>query len=294
MKYKVLWVPLGILAVVVLLCIVLVRQQTSPLVTVTQWVNDKFEGFQSSPTTSPTCPSATRDTVGAILTPAYSFYTDATGESLCCLGTIDPVSHTCKPSTQIPNSRVCAFRPGVPDPRNPQQTLPLCTAVTDAVTQSNGTSICPRALPKYANDGATSKQSCCATATNLDGTDCISTDLQAGNFCRVKPAPGEKNCGALKNFEDAQCPPNLQKINYAMGSTETSVYPKAAGATVPLCFGIQHSCFPDATVNQLQQQGVFTSQPSDPTKWGFACSGYQKYYVNKDYSDPSFNTSYVS
>ena len=302
MKYKlsaelVRWLPFAILAVVVILCILLVRQQTSPLVRVTQWVSDKLEGFQSGiPTTSPTCPAATYNSNGTLITPAYTFFTDAMGESLCCSGTVDSVTHTCTPgSSRTPIASLCAFRPGVPNPRDPSNSLPLCSGVVDAVTQNNSKSICPPSLPKYASDNTVNpvKQTCCATATNIDGTECISKDLQAGNFCRVNPAAGEKKCSTLLNFESVTCPPNLQKINYTMGPKETAVYSKAEGVSAPLCFGIQNSCFPDDTVKQLQSQGVFTSQPADPTKWGYACSGYTKYYVKKDQSDPAFRTSYV-
>jgi hypothetical protein len=269
----------AIAALVLLLCYGLVHQTTSPLVSVAQGLSDLSEGFQSVPSTSPKCPGEVRSVDGTILTPAYKFYTDATGESLCCGGTVNPLTHTCTPATSTVDQTggLCAFRPGVPDPRTSNQTLPLCAFVVDAITTSNGTTVCPPSLSKYA--ASATQQSCCKTATNLDGTDCIKSDLDRGTFCRVSPpvSSTDPDCAAMRTYETAVCPPTLQKTSYKMGTKEVNAYSAANGVSAPLCFGVEGSCFPDDTVANLQTKGIFTREPADPTTWKFACSGYAKY-----------------
>lgn len=366
-------------ALVLLICYLLSRQTTSPFASVAQGVSDLFEGFVS--TTSPQCPPAVVDVYGNQVSPAYKFFTDATGESLCCAGTINPLTHRCIASTTMlsggymsqPNqilpwaSRIditsppstlssyvqsynsnlnlpsakalctalstctafaymtstnggqnsaifynsptsspivyspadatrdrqtailyvrplaenglCAFRPGVPDPNDKTKTLPLCTAVQDNALISNGSNVCPPSLPKYA--ASSTQKSCCKTATNLDGTDCIATDLQNKTFCRVSPSNGDPNCATMKSYETAVCPAPLQKISYTLGPAESSAYPAANGLQAPLCFGIQGSCFPDNTVADLRTKNVFTREPNpnDPVGsklWKYACGGYTK------------------
>jgi len=381
------WLPIGIAALVflvLLLCYALLQQTTSPLVSVTQTIADLMEGFGGERTTSPQCPGPVYDADGALVSPAYTFYTDATGESLCCAGTVNPLTHTCKPSVlrnytsqdnmvrdysshititgntapkeqaaynasrSLPTAKavcsaiptctafvfasgldgnrkgeaifytgsgsptfyrdshykytlytatssgatgsMCAFRPGVPDPRTAGQTLPLCASVTNDVAQSNGASICPPSLPKYATTGT--QQSCCKTATNFNGTDCIQTDLDRGTFCRTTPTNNEPNCAAMKSLETAVCPPTLQKTSYTLGDREARAYRNAKGLSAPLCFGVEGSCFPDQTVADLRRKGVFTREPDDPTKWKFACAGFSKYQsgqvldVNTTYLTP--------
>lgn len=279
------WVwPIAVCLLVLAACYVVIRQQASPLTVATQWIGDMLEGFQSAPMTSPRCPSG------------YTFFTDATGESLCCKGTINPFTHTCRPTPAAGDSYggLCAFRPDVPSPSNPSQSLPLCAGVIQAVTQANGAAVCPPSLPVYAS-GGDQRQSCCKTATNLDGTDCTSTDLTSNNFCRVNPTStvSGRDCAQMRLFETSgECPAGLQKGLYTIGSTEKKVYPNASGV-VPACFGMQRSCFPDSVVASLQQQGTFTSQPADPKQWAFSCSGYQKFFVDKDMSSPQVQMGYL-
>jgi hypothetical protein len=78
-----------------------------------------------------------------------------------------------------------------------------------------------------------------------------------------------------------------------LGSKETGKYPTAAGAQVPLCFGVEHSCFPDNAVNELQKNSIFTSEPKDPKNWAFACSGYTSKYVDKLATGPDFQETYL-
>ena len=277
--------PFILFCLILVACYIVIRQQTSPLTTITQWIGDMAEGFQTVPKTSPKCP------IG------YKFFTNATGESLCCNGKVNPFTHTCSPvATADLYGGLCAFRPDVANPINPSTSLPLCSGVIEAVTHANGAAICPPSLPIYASSA--SQQSCCKTATNLDGTDCTPADLDANNFCRVSPTSagkGGRDCAQMRTYETSgNCPAGLQKGMYKMGSTETSAYPAASGKSVPACFGIERSCFPDTVVSSLQSSGIFTSQPSDPKKWGYACSGYQKYYVDKDMSDPGFQKGYLT
>jgi len=364
-------------AFVLLICYALTKQTTSPLVSVTQGFADLMEGFVS--TTSPQCPKAVVDVYGNPVSPAYKFFTDPTGESLCCAGTVNPLTHTCTPPaatlsmgylsqpnqilpwasridiTTLPSTLssyvnsynsnlnvesakalcsvipsckafafmtstnggpnraifydsptnspiawtsadvakdkqtailyvrplsgngLCAFRPGVPDPRDKNKTLPLCTAVTDNALASRGTNACPTSLPKYA--ASATQQSCCKTATNLDGTDCIVTDIENKNFCLINATNGDPDCATMRSYEKAVCPPSLQKISYTLGDVESKHYPNAKGLRAPLCFGIQGSCFPDETVLDLQSKEVFNREPSpnDTSKlWKYSCSGYEQ------------------
>lgn len=288
------WMPLVSLVaafcIIALTIVFVIRQTTSPLVTVTQWIGDTMEGFQTVPKTSPRCPTG------------YTFFTDTTGESLCCNGSVNPLTHSCKVNPTRSDDKyggLCAFRPDVPNPKIPSISLPLCSGVIEAVTKSNGTNICPPSLPNYAestDSSGTLRQSCCKTATNLDGTDCVSTDLDANTFCRVNPTPTflGRSCAQLRLFETSgNCPTGLTKGMYTMGAKEVKAYPDASGVVVPICYGVTQSCFPDAVISTLQNEQVFTSQPSDPKQWGYACSGYQKYYVDKDMSSPQVTTTYL-
>lgn len=366
---------IGLAALILLICYALSKQTTSPLVSVTQGFADLFEGFAS--TTSPKCPSAVIDANGNQVSPAYKFFTDPTGESLCCAGTVNPLTHKCTISnailtggytteanvvlpwndridltaapasaasfvaaynqsptitsakalcsalpackafvfmtglngrpnnaifynsptmTRIPytnnnetailylpitleGSGLCAFRPGVPDPRDKSRTLALCATVQDNTAVANGTNVCPPSLPKYA--ASATKQSCCKTATNLDETDCAASDIEKRTFCRINATGDEPDCATMRSYEKAVCPPGLQKISYTLGSAESQAYPVARGLKVPLCFGIQDSCFPDDTVVDLRNKGVFTREPNpnDPAGsrlWKYACGGYAK------------------
>jgi hypothetical protein len=271
-------VAVGLFALVLLICYLVATQSKSVLVSTTQSVADFFEGFQQQQTSTTKCPGIVLDAYGNVVSPAYTFFTNATGESMCCAGTVDKLKHTCKPAANAANSLgagMCAFRPGVPHPTLPGQTLPLCGAVADGVNAANGTNICPPSLPKYA--ASQTQKSCCKTGTNLDGTECIQRDLEQRNFCRVTPTQGEPNCAAMKSLETAVCPPNLQKSSYTMGAKEIAAYSAAKGKTAPLCFGVEGSCFPDGTVADLKSQGIFTREPGDPTKWKYACSGYKSF-----------------
>jgi hypothetical protein len=174
---------------------------------------------------------------------------------------------------------MCAFRPGVPDPRDKSKTLPLCASVVDSAAATNGANVCPPSLPKYA--ASATKQSCCKTGTNLDETDCIASDIDNKTFCRINATGDEPDCATMRSYEQAVCPPSLQKISYTLGDAERSAYTVPAGLKAPLCFGIQGSCFPDATVVDLRNKGVFTREPNpnDPAGsklWKYSCSGYAK------------------
>ena len=291
----------GLVLLIAVSCIVLlaVREKHSFVAQGTQWISTQVEGFSPQQLTVPQCPRSTVDASGNIL--RYTFFTDKAGESLCCSGPVNSLSHTCTPANTSSLYGMCAFRTGVPDPiRGGTATLPLCDQVDEATTQTQASAVCPPSMPYYASGAIGPKkeliQSCCKNATNNDGTNCTSMDLQSGNFCRVGTLlnPSDKSCATLKQFETAQCPPNLQKTLYTMGPKETAKYPTAAGLQVPLCFGVEHSCFPDSTVNTLQNQNnVFTNEPKDPRNWAFACTGYTSKYVDK-LNPTGFQTTYIS
>jgi hypothetical protein len=282
--------PLVVLLLVVAACAFVVQQQTSPLVSVTQWMGGLFEGF-NSPIKSPTCPSG------------YTFYTDPVGESLCCRGTINPFTHTCSVSATAPTAAdpyggVCAFRPGVPSSSGTP--LPLCATVADAMQTSNNTEKCPPSLPNYVavtpSGTTTLLESCCKTGPNAEGTDCTPTDITAKTFCRINPTAtfqGTK-CELVKlSDQSGGCPAGLQKATYTMGPTEINKNAALAGVSVPACMGMERSCFPDNVAQHFRDKSLFSTIPSDPTKWVYSCSGYNKYYVANDRSDTSMVTGYV-
>jgi hypothetical protein len=275
------------------------RQSHSFVTQGTQWISTQIEGFSPQQLTVPQCPPATTDASGNII--QYTFYTDKHGESLCCNGPVNSLSHTCKPSNTSSYAPMCAFRTGVPDPiRGGSAILPLCGQVAEQTAQTQSATKCPPSLKNYASGAIGTKgaviQTCCKNPVNNDGTNCTSTDLQSGNFCRIGTTvnPSDKSCAILQQYENAQCPPALQKTMYTLGATETGKYPTAAGAQVPLCFGVEHSCFPDDTVALLQNNNIFTNEPKDPKNWAFACSGYTSKYVDKLAPGTGFQTAYLS
>jgi len=274
------------------------REKHSFVTTSTQWISTHLEGFSPQQLTVPQCPPDSIDSKGNKV--SYTFYTDSAGESMCCSGPVNSLSHTCTPADSQSLYGICAFRTGVPDPiRGGTATLPLCGMVAEMTNKTQASTLCPPSLPNYAsgrigvNKGLI--QSCCKNGPNNDGTNCSSIDLQNGNFCRVgtKQQPSDKDCATLQQFDNAQCPPNLQKTLYTMGSVETAAYPKAANLQVPLCFGVEHTCYPDNVVDTLQKQNVFTKEPANPKNWAFACSGYTSQYVDK-LANPDFKSTYLS
>ena len=275
-----------------------VREKHSFITTSTQWMSSQLEGFSPQTLTVPQCPADLTDSNGKKI--HYTFFTDSAGESLCCSGPVNSLSHTCTPANTSSSVGMCAFRTGVPDPiKGGTAVLPLCNEVAETNALKNGQDKCPISLPNYAigniGPGNTTIQSCCKNQTNNDGTDCTSTDLQNNNFCRIGTVvnPSDRDCGTLREFENATCPPELQKTLYTMGKTESAVYPNASGVQTPLCFGVQHSCYPDDVVKKLQTQGVFTNEPKDPKNWAFACTGYTSAYVN-NLANPNFKSTYVT
>jgi hypothetical protein len=284
--------PLVVFLLVIAACAFVIQQQTSPLVSVTQWMGGLFEGF-SSPTKSPICPSG------------YTFYTDSVGESLCCKGTINPFTHTCSVSATASTAAdsyggICAFRPGVSSPLSPGTSLPLCATVTDAIQVSNNNTKCPPSLPNYVaitpSGTTTLRESCCKTGPNADGTDCSPADITAKTFCRINPTStfSGTDCTVVKlSDQSGGCPVGLQSATYTMGTTETNENSALAGVSVPACMGIEHSCFPDNVAQYFKTNNLFSKIPSDPKKWVYSCSGYQQYYVANDRSDTSMVTDYV-
>jgi hypothetical protein len=275
------------------------RQSHSFVTQGTQWISTQIEGFSPRQLSIPQCPPATTDPSGNII--KYSFYTDKHGESLCCNGSVNSLSHTCTPAkTATTYAPMCAFRTGVPDPiQGGTATLPLCSQVVEQTAKTQSDTKCPPSLKNYASgaigpNGAVI-QTCCKNGTNNDGTNCTTADLQSGNFCRIGTLldPSDKSCAILQLYETSACPPTLQKTMYTLGATETKKYPTAAGAQVPLCFGVEHSCFPDNAVNELQKNSIFTSEPKDPKNWAFACSGYTSKYVDKLATGPDFQETYL-
>jgi len=78
-----------------------------------------------------------------------------------------------------------------------------------------------------------------------------------------------------------------------MGATEISKNSALTGVSVPACMGMERSCFPDNVAQHFRDKSLFSTVPSDPKKWVYSCSGYNKYYVANDHSDSSMIMEYV-
>ena len=92
-------IALGVLGIILYLILL---SDKSPVATFFQWLSQKIEGFASQATDVPMCPSG------------YRFFNDEKGDSMCCKGRVDPLTHKCQ--GKKPND-LCAFKPGFPDPR---------------------------------------------------------------------------------------------------------------------------------------------------------------------------------
>lgn len=268
--------PVMAAVVILLIVIYIVRnKEGSPVSNSVAWVADKLEGFGVTPTIGLKCP------VG------YKFFNDATGGSFCCGGTVNPYSHTCEAPAP---GRLCAFSRGVADPRGSGlPTLPLCGAMADQINDDVQKGFCPMKFPNYAQKGK-----CCAGSPVADGEDCSAYDLaDKTRYCVIgTPKSGEQSCQDMKLAETGTCPSNLEKMVYTLGERESRAYgPAASGLKLPLCFGMEGSCIPDAAVSEVQKRGVFKDK--NVATWKYSCGGYDKYFVRKDLTGAPMDARYV-
>ena len=243
---------LGVILVIAVIMYVIVRD------------HPYMEGFTAAILNTPKCPDN------------YTFFNDKRGDSFCCAGRVDPYSHTCKAAGQ---NDLCAMKPNMKDTRtNANRILPLCTTMLHE-THSQNEAKCPGALPNYAAIGK-----CCMTKVDLDGYDCRKPDNDdKKRYCKLAPplAPGEQLCSNLKMGESVNCPTGFAKISYQLGDREVQKYGTAAsGVQMPVCFGMDKTCIPDAAIKELQSKGIYADKNSET--WEYSCKGWESVHVNRD------------
>ena len=156
--------------------------------------------------------------------------------------------------------------------------LPLCS-LTVAEHKSKDQAKCPGSLPNYARIGK-----CCTLDPDNDGYDCVREDNNDKNrYCKLNPPllPGEQLCNNLTVHESSTCPNGLSKITYTLGERERAKYGQATvGVKIPVCFGMDNTCIPDAAIKNLQQKGIYTDKSID--SWKYSCSGWETVNVKMD------------
>jgi len=241
-----------------------------------QMISRNVEGFASPVVDTPQCPPG-----------GYTFFTDRRGESFCCKGRINPYTHVCEAND---DSGLCAFRPNTLDPRNRNRMLPLCSSMI-VNNHSEQQASCPGSLPNYASIGK-----CCLNDPDLDGFDCVAKDnADFKKYCKLAGPlkPGEQLCSALNMVATATCPKQIPgQSMYTTGAREVAAYGAAAGGVnVPVCFGMDSVCIPDAAISYLQSSNGLYKDKDIPT-WAYSCSGWNTTNVSKD-TTVQMDTSYL-
>jgi hypothetical protein len=178
----------------------------------------------------------------------------------------------------------------VPDPRKRDGTiLPTCSSLIHKNHQNNENTYCPGSLPNYASVGK-----CCKMGAEFDGEDCSEMDnADINRYCVTGNSTknGEQQCDALIMSERAMCPTSLNKTTYTMGEREVKKYGNAAqGKTIPICVNMDNTCIPDSVIDTVKKFGIYTDKT--PSKWKYACSGYEKINVDKDLTG-SMDLAYI-
>ena len=269
---------LFLFAILALVLAIVLREDNSLITKFVQMINRNIEGFAPTPVLdSPRCPDK-----------SYTFFTDKGGDSFCCRGRINPFTHTCEAADEF---SLCAFRPGMTDPRNRNRILPLCSSMikeNHTIQQAS----CPGSLPNYASIGK-----CCLNNPDIDDYDCMPSDNKDfKKYCKLSGPllPGEQLCSNVGMLETAKCPPQIpDMIRYTTGEREAAAYGAAAnGVTVPVCLGMDNICIPDSAISNLQSTvGLYKDKNID--KWAYSCSGWKTVNVDKDMT-VSMDKSYIA
>lgn len=274
------WIPfLFIFAILGIVLVIVIRDDKTLISKCVQMISRNIEGFaQPPPVDNPQCPSG-----------GYNFFADRRGESFCCRGRVNAYTHTCESENE---ADLCAFRPNTPDPRNRHRILPLCSSmiISNHTTQQAS---CPGSLPNYGSIGK-----CCLNNPDLDGFDCTHADnMDFNKYCKIAGPlkPGEKLCGAVDAIERASmsCPAQVpQVIMYKTGDKEKAAYgPNAANLNVPVCFGMNAVCIPDAAIEYYQTTNGLYKDKKIPT-WAYSCSAWNTVNVKKNQAI-QMDTTYV-
>lgn len=232
------------------------------------WRSSSKEAFTATSDGVPRCPAG------------YQFFNDRVGTSFCCKGRVDPLKNTCAPDAGA--NTLCAFKPNIPDPRNPtgRSVLPVCGALRSQLNAQNAAQFCATSLPHYADSGK-----CCRNPAAYGGGDCSPEDLRdTARYCIVGNTatlrPGERRCADVRLQDAAVCPTALQKMSYTLGAKENARYNGAAGQTIPLCFGIESSCIPDNAITELKSRGIYTDK--NVATWKYSCGVWNRQNVTRD------------
>jgi len=251
------------------------------LIAATAWVfysrNKSIEHFSSVSKYGARCPSD------------YTFFNDVRGDSFCCAGSVDPYTHKCMSSGYY---GLCAMKPNMQDPNKDYVSiLPLCSEMIGS-QREKGEYNCPGLLPHYAPIGKCCKKD--PEADDADAEDCLPEDnADVNRYCIIDTQTsgplqgGEQLCSNLKIGDTAKCPEGygFDKFQYTLGEREVRKYGNVAnGIKLPVCFGMDRTCIPDAAVEHLKKKGVFTDK--NPESWAYACSGWTTLNVIKDMTKP--------
>jgi len=196
----------------------------------------------------------------------YTFFTDKRGDSFCCEGKVDPYTNTC--TSVIPDG-MCAFKPGVRDPRHAGRTMAECGKLRDAQYRSRVQTFCPQKFSHYASSGK-----CCMTGLDTNGAECAAADAaDKSRYCVGAASAGEQRCEEMRLFDATVCPGNLQKTLESLGPS--------SNVKTPLCRnGLRDVCIPDNALSYVQKHGMFTAKR--PDTWVYACNKWKKYYIDRD------------
>ena len=255
--------------------------QKSPVSEFFQWLSGKLEGFSTQSSGLARCPTN------------YRFFNDQKGDSMCCAGSVDPETHMCLAKGQ---DELCAFIPGLPDPRFGNKTkINVCKTVITNKQQAAEQKFCPKSLPHHANSGK-----CCANPSNPNTGDCIPEDLQKQDgYClttgkrreadrgkkivgnrAADGSPVEKLCSNMRNLENAVCPTSdFFKIEQPLDNN---------GTIYTVCsMGPGAYCLPEKDLQQLVSAPNYLGRENpfrnvDVSKSILNCNVYKKIKIDKD------------
>jgi len=225
---------------------------------------------------------------GAKCAQGYTFFNDKHGNSMCCRGTVNPITHECMNTTSLTD--ICSFSERVPDPRDPSRTLSSCAETIRREYASLAATHCPKQFPFYAkNDRGDMK--CCKHATINNGTDCTSENISRKDYCMVSPkVDGIPTCASMQLEERNVCPTGFQASKYTLGETETKQYNvPLSGHVIPTCTTFQESCITPAVLKELKSKGMFANKKAD--EWKYSCLAWERQNLKRDQTF-TMDTSY--
>jgi hypothetical protein len=221
----------------------------------------------------------------------YTFFNDKYGVSMCCRGRVNPFTHACEGTQAVED--LCAFSDNVPDPRNKNLTLSLCSNLYTTEYQEAVTHKCPGKLRHFASDGRNNEM-CCKEFPVANGSRCSQLDLSDTNrFCIVKGHQGVvgERCENVKVNENAKCPTTMTKITMPVGQREKDAYPNIAIKEFPACVNMTHSCIPSNVLTHLQDEKMFPNKNHD--RWKYSCDAYTRRFIDGDETF-QMDMSYIS